>query len=149
MDYRCGYCKRAFPEVENLLSADGNIRLIVKEFPILGAQSVLAAQFAIATQRIAGEVAYGDVHDALMSQNSDITLASLSELGDAFGLDTPAILAAMDSPEVAQVIDANRALADRLRISGTPTFVIEDQMIRGYVPAAQMQQMVDFLRTEG
>ena len=58
MDYRCGYCRQAFAEVEQLLELDGNIRFIVKEFPILGEQSMLAAQFAIATQQVAGDDAY-------------------------------------------------------------------------------------------
>ncbi len=58
MDYKCGYCKRAYTEVEKLLSADGNIRFIVKEFPILGEQSMLASRYVIAAKQIAGGDAY-------------------------------------------------------------------------------------------
>ena len=58
MDYRCGFCKRAFPEVQALLENDGNIRYVIKELPILGEQSVLASRFAIATKQIAGDEAY-------------------------------------------------------------------------------------------
>ena len=114
MDYRCSYCRRAFPEVEQLLAADGNIRFIVKEFPILGEQSLLAAQFAVATQIVEGDDAYKDVHDALMSIRSDITPDTLSQMGAAFGLDTDAIIAQLDSPEVSAVIAANHDLADRI-----------------------------------
>ena len=146
MDYRCGYCKKAFPEVESLLSADGNIRFIVKEFPILGEQSVLGSQFAIATQIVAGDDAYKAVHDTLMSYNGEITADSLRQLADSLDLDGEAILAKLDDPEVVRRITANRALGDALDISGTPTFVVQNQMVRGYVPEAQLQQLIDSLR---
>ncbi|MBI1418411.1 MAG: thioredoxin domain-containing protein [Limimaricola sp.] len=147
MDYRCGYCKRAFPDVDQLLKTDGNIRYIVKEFPILGPQSVLAAQFAIAVKQIAGDETYATVHNALMGYNSDITMASLGRMAQTLGLDMDAISAKMNSPEVAAVINANRQLAGTLQITGTPTFVVKDQMLRGYLPLAQMEQMVSQIRS--
>lgn len=146
MDYRCGYCKRAFPEVDQLLTTDGNIRYIVKEFPILGNQSVLAAKFAIAVKQTAGDDTYATVHSALMTFNSDITMASLGRMAQTLGLDMAALSAKMDSPEVAAVISANRALASKLKITGSPTFVVKDQMLRGYLPLAQMQQVVSRIR---
>lgn len=142
MDYRCGYCRQAFPEVADLLATDGNIRFIVKEYPILGPQSLLAAQFAIAVKQLHGDSAYEDIHNALMNLRSDVTPESLSQLADTFGLDPAPILAAMNGPEVAAVIDANHALGQKMQISGTPTFVLEDRMIRGYVPVGQMARMV-------
>ncbi|KQI68643.1 disulfide bond formation protein DsbA [Loktanella sp. 3ANDIMAR09] len=147
MDYRCGYCKRAFPEVETLLSADGNIRLIVKEFPILGEESVLASRFAIATKMVAGNDAYKAVHDTLMALNGSPNIDTLVRLGNTLGLDTEAITAMMNDDAVTQVIANNHALGQALRISGTPTFVVADQMVRGYVPADQLQQLVDDLRS--
>ena len=146
MDYRCGYCKKAFPEVETLLSADGNIRFIVKEFPILGEQSVLASQFAIATQIVAGDEAYKAVHDTLMSTNVEITADSLRQLADSLDLDGEAILAGIDDPEVIRRISETRALGQALNISGTPTFVVQDQMVRGYVPEDQLQALIESLR---
>lgn len=146
MDYRCGYCKKAHPEVESLLSADGNIRFIVKEFPILGEQSILGSQFAIAAHIVAGDDAYKSVHDTLMSYNGEITAESLSRLADSLDLDGAAILAKLDDPEVVRRISENRALGKALDISGTPTFVVQNQMVRGYVPAEQLQKMVDQLR---
>jgi len=142
MDYRCGYCKQAFAEVEQLLSADGNIRFIVKEFPILGEQSVLAAQFAVAVHQLHGDENYKLVHDALMTLRSDINSETLSRLSEGFDLEWEPILTRMSSPEVAEVLQQNQLLAQRLQISGTPTFVLEDQMLRGYVPLAQMQQII-------
>jgi protein-disulfide isomerase len=143
LDYRCGYCKRAHDEVAKLLENDGNIRLIVKEFPILGEQSVLASRYAIATRHIAGDEAYKSLHDALMTFNGEITTRSLGRLAKGLGLDAEAIEAKMDSEEVSDEIRLTRALAQRLQISGTPTFVLEDELLRGYLPADQMQVIVD------
>lgn len=148
VDYRCGFCKRAFPEVEALLSADPNIRYVVKEFPILGEQSVMAARFAIATQIVAGDEAYHQVHDTLMEYRGDINTVSLTRLGNTLGLDTAAITARMDDEAVSEVIAQNRALAEQLQISGTPTFVFEDQMVRGYIELAQMEEIIAELRVE-
>lgn len=148
MDYRCGYCRRAFAEVEALIAADSNIRFVLKEFPILGEQSVMAARFAIATQIVEGDDAYKDVHDALMTINADITLPTLTRLAEGLVLDTDAILAEMDSAAVTERINTTRDLAQALQITGTPTLVMNDQMLRGYVPLAQMQQIVASLRLD-
>ena len=142
MDYRCSYCKKAFPEVEKIIKGDGNIRFIVKEMPILGEQSMLGARFAIATKIVAGDEAYKSMHDALMSFNGDITPTSLKRLAESFSLDPAAITEKMDSAEVTEAIEKTRALADALQISGTPTFVMEDEMLRGYVPYDQMKAIV-------
>lgn len=149
IDYRCGYCRRAHPEMNDLVETDGGIRYVIKEFPILGEQSVLASQFAIATRNVAGDEAYKQVHDALMTLRADVTRPALERLAKDLGLDTDAILAAMAAPEVAEEISANHALAQAMGISGTPTFVVGDQMLRGYLPPEQMMQVVDEARTEG
>lgn len=148
MDYRCGYCRRAVSEVDGLLQADGNIRLIIKEFPILGEQSVLSSRFAIATQQLAGDEAYKSTHDALISFSGDIDEASLRRLGDGLGLDTDAILAHMNSDAVSDVIAANHALGQQLEISGTPSFVMDQRMLRGYVQQDAMQQMANEIRSQ-
>lgn len=143
MDYRCGFCKRAFSEVEQLLAKDGNIRFIVKEFPILGEQSLLASRFAIATRQIEGDEAYKALHDALMSFNGDITLAALRRLSATYDLDSDAIEAHMNDDAVTEEITKTRALAQELRITGTPTFVLQDEMLRGYLPYEQMLEIVE------
>ncbi|MCW1950050.1 MAG: DsbA family protein [Octadecabacter sp.] len=142
-DYRCGFCRRAHPEVAELLESDGNIRMITKEFPILGEQSVVASQFAVATKIVAGDDAYKLVSDALINMRSDVTPASLSALASAFDLDGDAIMAEMDSPAVREVLATNRALGDRMQITGTPTFVFGDQLVRGYVDLAQMRKIIE------
>jgi len=148
MDYRCGYCRRAVDEVNGLLEEDGNIRFIVKEFPILGEDSVLASRFAIATQQVAGDEAYKSVHDALMAYNGTMNDTGFTRLADSLGLDANAIVAAMDSDAVSKVIAANHALGQRLQISGTPSFVMGEQMLRGFLPQDAMQSIADDIRTQ-
>ena len=142
MDYRCGYCRRAVPEVNSLLEDDGNIKLIIKEFPILGEASVISSRFAIATLQVAGDDAYGLVHDALLEMNGEINGVTLRRLGEGLGLDVDAIMDHMDSDEVTAVIVTNRQLAQALKINGTPTFILVDEMLRGYLPADQMAEII-------
>ncbi|MGQ0564437.1 MAG: DsbA family protein [Gemmobacter sp.] len=142
MDYRCGYCRKAAPEVEELVSGDGNIRFVVKEFPILGEASDLSSRFAIATLQLAGPEAYKQVHDALIALRGEPTRPALERLAADLGLDTAAIMARTTAPEVTAVIQANHDLATKLDISGTPTFVIGGIMLRGYVALEGMRQIV-------
>jgi protein-disulfide isomerase len=146
MDYRCGYCRKAAPEVESLLKSDGNIRLIIKEFPILGDASLQTSRFAIATLQLAGDEAYAQVHDALIAYKGDVNDTTLRRIGEELGLDADAIIARMDTPEVNDVIAANHALARALNISGTPSFVVGDEMLRGFLPADQMALLIADIR---
>lgn len=142
MDYRCGYCRKAFEEVETLVNGDANIRFIVKEFPILGEASDISSRFAIATLQLAGSDAYKKAHDALVTLRGEVTPDTLDRLAGDLGLDAAAIRARMSAPEVTAVIASNRALAETLKINGTPTFVIDGVMLRGYVPLDGMRQIV-------
>ena len=143
IDYRCGYCKKAHAEVMDLVNGDGNIRYIVKEFPILSEESATAARFAIATLQVAGPDAYARVNAGFYeSFRGEVTPDTLSAFAADLGLDPAPILARMEAPEVTKVIEDNHALAQRMQISGTPTFVMGDQMVRGYIPLAHMQQVV-------
>lgn len=148
MDYRCGYCRRAQPDVERLISSDGNIRYIVKEFPILGDESVMASRFAISTRQNIDDDAYELVHVALMQMRGDVTEDSLRRLAEGLDLDADVILAGMNAPEVDQVIAANHALAGVLQISGTPTFVMNDQLLRGYLPYEGMAALAAEIRSQ-
>lgn len=148
IDYRCSYCRRAHEDVMQLLDRDGDIRFIVKEFPILGPESLLASRFAIAVRNVAGADAYGAMLDALMTLRGAVTEDSLTQIATDAGLDPAPIIAAMDAPEVIAELQANRALAERLQINGTPGFVLGDEILRGYLPLAQMQQRVAQVRAD-
>jgi protein-disulfide isomerase len=142
-DYRCSYCRKAYSEVAELVKSDGNIRFVVKEYPILGDASILSARFAIAVRQLAGDEPYEKAHDALITLRGDPTPETLGRLAQDLGLDAEAVLARMDAPEVTAVIAANHALGEQLRINGTPTFVIDGTMVRGYVPLDGMRQIVE------
>lgn len=142
MDYRCGYCRKAQAEVEELVRTDGNIRFVVKELPILGEASTLSSKFAIAVRLVGGDAAYKSAHDTLMTLRGEPTEAALARLAGQLGLEAEAVMARMEAPEVAAIIAANRDLAQRLDIQGTPTFVVDDIMVRGYVPLDGMRKIV-------
>ena len=149
MDYRCGYCRRAAPEVSELVENDGDIRFVVKEFPILGEQSVMASRFAIAVLQREGDASYKRAHDALVDFRGEIGRDTLTRLAENLGLEAKPLLEHMDSDAVTKVIARNHDLASRLQITGTPTFVFEDRMLRGYVPLDKMQQIAARIREEG
>lgn len=142
IDYRCPYCRRAMVEVDTLLAADGNIRLVRKELPILGESSTIASRFAVATKTIAGPDAYGQVHDALMAYQGEMNEVALRRISEGLGLDGDAIIAEMDSAATTAEIARTHELAVRLKISGTPTFVLQDELLRGFLPADQMSLIV-------
>ncbi len=142
MDYRCGYCRKAFDEVEQLVKTDGNIRFVVKEFPILGEDSVISSRFAIAVRQLHGDEAYRKAHDALITLRGQPDKANLEKLAADLGLEAAPIFEKMASDEVTDIIKANHAMADKLQISGTPTFIVGDQVLRGYLPLDAMQQIV-------
>lgn len=145
-DYRCPYCQKAHPEVEKLVARDGNIKLIYKEFPILGPDSLTTAQFALATLMVSGPKAYETVSTALMKLRGAPSVEALVSMADGIGLDAAAIEAKMKSDAVMQALQANRALGKSLNISGTPTFIVGDQLVRGYLPLENMQAIVEQAR---
>jgi protein-disulfide isomerase len=142
-DYRCGYCRKAFADMEELIKSDGNIRFVVKELPILGPQSLISSQFAISVRQLYGDDAYKTAHDALISLRGEATPETMARLALELGHDPAALDARMASPEVMAIIEANHALATTMGIDGTPAFVVKDTMVRGYVPLQGMRQIVD------
>ncbi|WP_323766871.1 DsbA family protein [Marinovum sp.] len=149
IDYRCGYCRKAHEEVKELIESDGNIRFIVKEFPILGPDSLESSKFAIAAGEVAGEDAYMAAHEALINFGGTVNEAALRRLAETLELDAAAVLAEMESDTVAERIAETRALAQRLQINGTPTFVLDETLLRGYLPLDAMRQVVEESRAEG
>lgn len=146
LDYQCGFCRKAQPELSELLTDDGDIRLIVKEMPILGPGSDLAARAALATMITKGPETYAALHTRLMGLKGQVTDASLDNALSATGLDPAQIRVAMNDPEVDRRLQATRDLADKLAISGTPTFVFDNRMVRGYLPLDQMKSLVGEVR---
>jgi protein-disulfide isomerase len=149
IDYRCGFCRRAHTDVQELIASDGNIRLITKEFPILGPNSLASSKFAIAVKQIAGGEAYEAANDALIQLNAEMTPPAMRRLAETIGVDGDAVLDAMETDAVRQEIMQTRALAEQLNITGTPTFVVGPEMLRGYVPLEGMREVVEAVREAG
>lgn len=141
LDYRCAYCRKAHESVAGLVKSDGNIRYVVKEFPILGEESVAASRFAIAALKVAGPEAYGKINAGFYETfRGEVTPETLAAFAQGLGIDAAPILAAMNGDDVTRVIEDNHRLAETLQIQGTPTFVLGGQMLRGYVPVEVMQK---------
>lgn len=145
IDYRCGYCKKVNPELEELIASDGNIRFILKEFPILTEESELASRFAISVQQLVGPDAYKKAHDALMTSRGPVNAESLNKLATEIGADPAAVTARMNTDEVTAVLRANRELGQAMNIQGTPTFVINTEMLRG-IPQSGLAAVVAQIR---
>ncbi|MEL7215683.1 MAG: DsbA family protein [Pseudomonadota bacterium] len=146
VDYKCGFCKRAKPEVDALVAANADVRIIRKEFPILGPESVLASRAALAVLRTEGPDAYASLSDQLMSFTGTVTESVLRRFAERAGADPDAMFAQMDSVEISRQIQSNRALAQRLGITGTPSFIFGERLVRGFLPQAQMEQTLELIR---
>ena len=142
MDYRCSYCRKAYAEVADLIKTDGNIRFVVKEFPILGDDSIASSRFAIAMRMLHGDDAYEKVHDALITLRGAPDTDTLSRLAVKMGYEAQPLLDMMGDDKVTAIITANHALAAQLNITGTPTFVVDQTLLRGYLPEDEMRKIV-------
>jgi protein-disulfide isomerase len=138
MDYRCGFCKKARPEVVKLLEADKNLRVVVKEFPILGPDSELASRAAIASKK---QGKYWEFHLALMAEPS-IDEATVFELAKSMGMDVARLRTDMISKDVTAQIDANHALAQKLGIDSTPTFIFGNEPVAGALSMDKMKELI-------
>ncbi|MBE7637170.1 thioredoxin domain-containing protein [Sneathiella sp. P13V-1] len=138
-DYRCGYCKRSFPDLMKTVEDDGNIRLVMKEFPILGEQSVLAAR-AVTAAREQGK--YMEFHNALMQLRGGITKDRLMNIAKDLGMDAAKLEKDMGSEKITAEFRRTYDLAQALGITGTPAFIIGGQLAPGAIPQARMKQLV-------
>lgn len=138
-DYNCGYCKRVFQPLQDLIASDDDIKVVVKEFPILSQSSVLAAQAGIAAQ---AQGVFPDFHRAMMTARGAISLDSILEAARSAGADLDRLQADMNSPAVAAIIERTRMAATQLEISGTPGLVIGSQVIPGAISLEQMRDII-------
>ena len=137
-DYNCGYCKKAMPVMQALMENDRNLRVVYREFPILSAGSVFASRAALAS-RAQGK--YLDFHEALMSaQKVDET--SVIVIARKIGLDVNKLMIDMDQPAVSEHIQTSRDLADALQFTGTPSFVIGNELVGGYISIEAMEKII-------
>jgi len=132
-DYTCSYCKAVEPRLRDAVNADGNVRLVIKEFPVLTPESLIAARAALAAVNQGGYAAY---HHALMDFTGQLTEAIIFEEAARAGLDVARLRADMEAPAIADQIIGNFNLARGLRIFQTPTFIIGGKPVTG--PSAEI-----------
>ena len=144
-DYRCGYCKRAWETVDRLIKEDKNLRVVFKDFPILGPESETAARWALAAEK---QGKYLEFHHELMTHRGAFDVDTLSAMAEKLGLNAGRMRQDAQSADVSTTIQMNRALANDLGITGTPGFVVEDQLISGAVPYESMVDAISKKRKE-
>lgn len=147
-DYNCTYCRKAAPDIAQLISEDPRLRVVLKEFPILGPGSVEAAKVSIALADLAQDK-YRPFHDRLLSDQAPAGADRALAVVDTLGTDSEAIKSAIGEPKVTETINAVYGLATRLGLTGTPTFVIGDQVIVGAVGYEALRSKIQAMRTCG
>jgi protein-disulfide isomerase len=128
-DYRCGYCHAALEWVTDITRTRSDVRVVLKEFPILSPESMEASRAAIASMP---QGRYWQFHRALMGFRGDLTSARIDQLARESGIDVARMRRAMASEDVTQILQDNRGLAIELENTATPLFLINGELIAGY-----------------
>lgn len=144
-DYNCPYCRRVKPTMEGLIEADPDIRIVYREWPILGEGSDFAARAALASRE---QGLYEEFHWALMGMSGRAEERSVLMIAREVGLDVEQLRLDMEASDVQEHIDTSMRLAELLGVTGTPAFIIGDNLIEGAVEQDVLQQAVDEVRAD-
>jgi protein-disulfide isomerase len=144
-DYRCPYCKQVTPAIDALLAEDKKLRVVYKEFPVLGPDSATAARAALAAHK---QGKYEALHRALMGTKGQINEAAIYGAAKSVGIDVERLKRDMGAPEIDRMLQANHQLATALDIRGTPGFVIGDEIVPGAVSVDALRQLIATARNE-
>ncbi|MFT5510812.1 MAG: protein-disulfide isomerase [Hyphomicrobiaceae bacterium] len=142
-DYNCPYCRRVKPHMEALLAADPNVRVVYREWPILGEGSVFAARAALASRN---QGKYDEFHWAMMGLNGRAEEASVIRAAEQIGINIAQLRRDMNAPEIDEHIQTSMRLSRAIGFSGTPSFVIGDSLAPGLIDAEQMITLVNQAR---
>jgi protein-disulfide isomerase len=145
-DYRCPYCKAMAEPLQALLKKDGNVRLVLKEFPILGPNSTLASKASIGARSQGRYLAF---HQALLTHKGDLDDKAIAAVARAVGIDTGKMKARSDDPQTAAKLARNLDLGRALELDGTPAFIIGDTLIPGAVDLEMLEQAIADARKKG
>ena len=145
-DYQCGYCNRMLPAVVDLLRTDRELRVVWKEFPVLGPASRFAARAAMAAER---QGRYLEFHLALMGRREQLSESAVIETAAAVELDVERLLRDMEDPAIESYLDETAQLAAALGIGGTPAFVVGDVLVPGAVDGERMKEILAQARSGG
>jgi protein-disulfide isomerase len=146
-DYNCGYCRQALPDLATLLAEDPNLKVILKEFPILSEESVDAARVAVLVSQ--SDADYWQFHQTLFTSRGRIDGQAALAAAAGVGLNPVDLELSMKTPEVTAVLDKSYRLADALSVSGTPTYIIGDEIIAGAVGLEQLRLRIANMRACG
>ncbi|OYX72877.1 MAG: disulfide bond formation protein DsbA [Rhizobiales bacterium 32-66-11] len=144
-DYNCGYCKHALADMNALMKADPNLRIVLREFPVLGPASVEAAQVAVAVRMVAPEK-YLAFHEALLGGKGQADRARALAAAKEVGIDPALIQKQATSPELNATLDESMKIAQALGLNGTPSFIVGDDVIVGAVGFDKLKSAVDAAR---
>jgi protein-disulfide isomerase len=146
-DYNCGYCKRAMSDMLDLMKSDPKLRVVLKEFPVLGPGSVEAAQVAVAVrmQDPTGKK-YLDFHQKLLGGHGQADKARALAAAKEAGLDMARLEKDLASPEVKATLDENYRLAESMGLNGTPSYVIGNQVVVGAIGLEGLAQKISEAR---
>ena len=142
-DYNCHYCKGALPDVTKLMKADPNMKLVLKDFPVLGPGSVDAAKVASAARNQLPGDKFWAFHSKLLATHGPIGKAEALAVAKDLGLDMDKLTKDMDSPDIKSGLEETMRLAEALQINGTPTFVVGPDVVVGAVGYDQLKDKVD------
>lgn len=140
-DYNCGFCKRALPDMEKLLKTDSDLRFVLKEFPVLGPDSQRAHVVAMAFKALEPGK-YAQFHKKLLGGDGRATEDSAIKVALSLGADETALRKAMKDPKIEQVISQNYQLANQLQITGTPSYVIGNEVIPGALGSDVLEEKI-------
>ncbi len=146
-DYNCGYCRQALPNLVALIDEDPNLRVILKEFPILSQGSAEAARVAVQVSE-AG-VDYWTFHETLFTSPGQVDKAVALKAASELGLNPITLEMGMNTPSVSAVLEASYKIAETLNITGTPTYIIGDEIIPGAVDIDQLRGRIANMRACG
>tara|TARA_B100000963_G_scaffold215954_1_gene188364 strand:+ start:183 stop:914 length:732 start_codon:yes stop_codon:yes gene_type:complete len=139
-DYNCGYCKRSFPEIMELVSENKNIKVILKELPVLGESSILASKASIASQK---QNKYFEFHQELINFSGLISLSDIKKISKELGINFEQLQKDMNSDDTILLINESYRLADLIGVRGTPAFIINNNLIPGAIGKNEMLRFLN------
>jgi protein-disulfide isomerase len=142
-DYNCHFCKGALPDVTKLMKDDTNLKLVLKDFPVLGPGSVEAAKVASAARNQLPGEKFWAFHTKLLATRGPVGKAEALAVAKELGLDMDKLAKDMESPDIKTGLDETMQLADALQINGTPTFVVGQDVVVGAVGYEQLKDKID------
>jgi protein-disulfide isomerase len=148
-DYNCGYCKRALTDLQTLAKADPKLRVVLKDFPVLGPESVAASKVALAVkQQVSGDKLF-EYHTRLLGGRGTVTGDRALALAKEMGFDVARVQKDVDGPAVQAALAENAALGEKLNLTGTPSYVIGDEVVSGAVGVAPLKAAIANVRQCG